>query len=153
MDRSPHRSSMRTAALPTTRMTRRDALKAAALAGLSLQLPTAARALVEPPTLRLDNGLRVHLAPNKSGYVSAALVLRAKDIAEPRGLAHIMEHTSFTGAAGRISLAVRPEGGHYTRITVETDKTCQGEVEKLAKAFFTPVHTKVHADHVVRGAH
>jgi len=45
----------------------------------------------------------MHLASNKSGYVSAALVLRSKEIADPRGLAHIMEHTSFTGAAGSLS--------------------------------------------------
>lgn len=103
MERTSNRSGIRDAARPIAAMTRRDALKAAALGGLCLQLPTAARALVQPPALRLGNGLRVHLAPNKSGYVSAALVLRSKEIAEPRGLAHIMEHTSFTGAAGALS--------------------------------------------------
>lgn len=60
---------------------------------------------------------------------------------------------TFAGAAGRISLAVRPEGGHYTRITVETDQAFQGEAEKQAKAFFTSVHTKAHPEHVARGAH
>jgi hypothetical protein len=60
---------------------------------------------------------------------------------------------SFSAPVGRISLSVRPEGGHYTRITVETDQVCQGEVEKLAKAFFTAVHMKVHPTHVARGAH
>ena len=60
---------------------------------------------------------------------------------------------TFAGELGRISLAVRPEGGHYTRITVETDQTHEGEAEKLAKAFFTSVHMKVHPAHVARGAH
>jgi hypothetical protein len=60
---------------------------------------------------------------------------------------------TFTGAVGRISLEVRPEGGHYTRITVDTDQQCHGEAEKLSKAFFTAVHLKVHPDHVARGAH
>jgi predicted Zn-dependent peptidase len=103
MERTPGWSSIRNAALPAAAMTRREALKAAALGGLCLQLPSAARALVAPPGLRLGNGLRMHLASNKSGYVSAALVLRSKEIADPRGLAHIMEHTSFTGAAGSLS--------------------------------------------------
>lgn len=103
MDRTSDRAGNRHAALPVSGMTRRDALKAAALAGLGLQVPTAARALIAQPTLTLSNGLRTHLSFNTSGYVSAALVLRAKEIADPRGLAHIMEHTSFTGAAGSLS--------------------------------------------------
>ncbi len=60
---------------------------------------------------------------------------------------------SYAGSVGSFSLSVRPEGGHYTRITVETDHPTQGEAEKLAKAFFTAVHMKVHPDHVARGAH
>jgi hypothetical protein len=60
---------------------------------------------------------------------------------------------TFSGAVGRISLEVRPEGGHYTRITVDTDQAWHGEAEKIAKAFFTSVHMKVHRDHVARGAH
>lgn len=60
---------------------------------------------------------------------------------------------SFTSTIGKISLNVRLEGGHYTRVTVETDNLCQGEAEKLAKGFFTNVHTKVHPAHVARGCH
>ena len=55
------------------------------------------------PTFTLSNGLRTHFVTNRSGYVSAALVLRSKHIANPRGLGHIMEHTSFTGAAGPLT--------------------------------------------------
>ena len=60
---------------------------------------------------------------------------------------------TFAGSVGRISLNVRPEGGHYTRVTVETDQLCHGEAEKLAKAFFTVMHKQVHPAHVSRGAH
>jgi hypothetical protein len=60
---------------------------------------------------------------------------------------------TFSGSLGQLSLGVRPEGGHYTRVTIETDSLCHGEAEKTAKAFFTTVHTKVHPDHVARGAH
>jgi predicted Zn-dependent peptidase len=84
-------------------MTRRNALKGLLAGGIVSQLPTAAWANAARPTLTLSNGLRVHYCVNRSGYVSTALVLRSKSIAEPRGLAHIMEHTSFTGAAGSMS--------------------------------------------------
>ena len=84
-------------------MTRRDTLKGLLAGGIATQLPTVASANAENPILTLRNGLRVHCRMNKSGYVSAALVLRSKNIAEPRGLAHIMEHTSFTGAAGSMT--------------------------------------------------
>jgi len=60
---------------------------------------------------------------------------------------------TFSGSVGRISLDVRPEGGHYTRVTVETDKPYQGEAEKLAKGFFTAVHLEVHSAHVARGTY
>jgi predicted Zn-dependent peptidase len=102
MDQTSELQAKKDTVQPASGMTRRGALKAAVLGGLAMQMPTAARALIAPPTLRLGNGLRIHLSPNTSGYVSAALVLRSKEIAEPRGLAHIMEHTSFTGAAGSL---------------------------------------------------
>jgi len=60
---------------------------------------------------------------------------------------------SVSGPTGTISLEVRPEGGHYTRLTIETDKRFQGENEKIAKGFFTSVHVKAHPGHVARGSH
>jgi hypothetical protein len=60
---------------------------------------------------------------------------------------------TFAGEVGNFSVSVRPEGGHYTRITIDTGRPTQGEAEKLAKGFFTSVHMKVHPDHVARGAH
>lgn len=59
----------------------------------------------------------------------------------------------FTGSVGRISISVRPEGGHYTRVAVETGHDLMGEAEKLAKGFFTVVHQIVHPTHVARGVH
>jgi predicted Zn-dependent peptidase len=84
-------------------MTRREALLGLFAGSIAAQVPTAVRAAPFTPVLALNNGLRVHFAPKNSGYISAALVLRSKHIAEPRGLAHIMEHTSFTGAAGSMT--------------------------------------------------
>ena len=83
-------------------MTRRDALRGLFVGGIASQVPTAGWATPHA-TFTLSNGLRTHSATNRSGYVSAALVLRSKHIANPRGLGHIMEHTSFTGAAGSLT--------------------------------------------------
>ncbi len=54
-------------------------------------------------TVTLDNGMRVHCYRNGSRYISAALILRSKEIGAHGGLAHILEHTSFTGAAGNMT--------------------------------------------------
>jgi predicted Zn-dependent peptidase len=54
-------------------------------------------------TLTLDNGLRARIIANDSRYIAAALVLRSSDIRAADGLAHILEHTSFVGAAGAFS--------------------------------------------------
>jgi len=51
----------------------------------------------------LSNGLRLHHLRSRSKYLSTALVLRSREIMSHRGLAHILEHTSFTGAAGDLS--------------------------------------------------
>ena len=55
---------------------------------------------------------------------------------------------TFNGSVGQISLHVELEGGHYTRVTVETDHACQGEADKFAKGFLKAVHSKAHAAHV-----
>ena len=83
-------------------MTRRHALRGLFVGGIATQMPTASWAIPHA-TFALSNGLRTHFATNSSGYVSAALVLRSRHIANSRGLAHIMEHTSFTGAAGSLT--------------------------------------------------
>jgi predicted Zn-dependent peptidase len=88
---------------------RRDAVKAflSGVAASSLAPIGTAQAVGLFPDHRsftLDNGFRVHCMSNNSGYVAATLVLRSKEIAN-NGLAHICEHTSFSGAAGTMSAA------------------------------------------------
>ena len=138
MDRTSDLRGEQDAVHSTSGMTRRAALKAAVLGGLSMQVPTAAQALIAQPTLRLSNGLRIHLSHNRSGYVSAALVLRAKEIAEPRGLAHIMEHTSFTGAAGSLT-AREVKALHSDCIQESNATTGRGMIEW--NATFLPKYT------------
>ena len=72
------------------------------LAGSALpaQVPTSARAGTEPSSVTLDNGFRAHFVVNDSRYIAAALVLRSSEIRASDGLGHMLEHTSFVGAAG-----------------------------------------------------
>ena len=59
----------------------------------------------------------------------------------------------FTGTLGHFSIGVEAEGGHYTRITVETDQPGESEADKLAKRFLATVHTLADPGHVLRGAY
>ena len=47
----------------------------------------------------------------------------------------------------------RPEGGHYTLVTVETNQVGESEADKLAKRFLTLVHTMAEPDHRPIGAY
>src|SRR5262245_2183783 len=74
-------------------------LAGSALAGGRAAAP--ARAHAAPgSSLTLDNGLRAHFVANTSRYLSAALILRSSEIRASDVLAHLLEHTSFVGAAG-----------------------------------------------------
>ncbi len=96
---------------------RRDALNVffASAAACALPVPALSESITQrtPAAAGLDprwrhftlaNGFRTHLFSNDSGYVSASLLLRSDQITfENGGLAHIMEHSSFVGAAGDLS--------------------------------------------------
>jgi hypothetical protein len=62
-------------------------------------------------------------------------------------------HRAYGHAAGAIAVDVRPEGGHYTHVTVATNQPGESEVDKLAKRFLGTVHGKADARHVLRGAY
>jgi hypothetical protein len=59
----------------------------------------------------------------------------------------------FAGTIGQVTVTIEAEGGHYTRITVETNQVGESEADKLAKRFLTLVHTLAHAGHEPRGAY
>jgi hypothetical protein len=59
----------------------------------------------------------------------------------------------FAGAVGQIGVSVEAEGGHYTRITVETNQPGESEADRLAKRFLTLVHTMAEPSHAPRGAY
>ena len=59
----------------------------------------------------------------------------------------------FTGSIGTLSISIRPEGGHYVHVTVETDQLGESELDKLAKRFLGVVHKAAHPAHEVHGAY
>ena len=59
----------------------------------------------------------------------------------------------FAGAIGQIGIAAQAEGGHYTRVTVETNQVGESEADKLAKRFLTVVHTMAEPTHRPIGAY
>lgn len=85
-------------------MNRRDSFKLLmACAAAGALSPQARAGSTENASFVLDNGFRAHVLPNDSRYVSATLLLRSNDIVHTNGLAHLLEHTSFAGAAGSFS--------------------------------------------------
>ena len=60
---------------------------------------------------------------------------------------------AYQGTLGRITISVRPEGGHYTYVEVATDQVGESELDKLAKRFLAEVHRLVEPTHVMRGAY
>ena len=60
---------------------------------------------------------------------------------------------TYAGPIGRITISVRPEGGHYTLITAETDQVGEAEVDKLARRFLATVHQRLEPSHALRGAY
>lgn len=86
-------------------LSRRDALRGLFAGGAVIcgQRSSVARATAQPLSLTLDNGFRAHIVANNSRYIAAALLLRSSEIRAADGLAHILEHTSFAGAAGAYS--------------------------------------------------
>jgi len=60
---------------------------------------------------------------------------------------------AYAGALGKVTIAARAEGGHYTLVEVGTDQVGESELDKLAKRFLAEVHQRVEPTHQVRGAY
>lgn len=91
-----------------SRLSRRGFLALPVGAGLALGAGASAEAAGNQPPyrlLQLDNGLRAHILERDHGYTSILLTLRSAEIMADDGLAHLMEHTSFVGAAGALTAA------------------------------------------------
>ena len=92
-------------------ISRRDVFKTL-LAGAALGgFPQFAMSAGNYTQFTLPNGFRVHFFRTQSSVINASLILRSAQIFGDGGLGHIMEHTSFTGAAGPL-LATEVKESH-----------------------------------------
>ena len=88
-----------------TAMNRRTFFKgpiASGLAGVALARPALASPRAER-LLQLDNGFTVQVSEADYGYTTLWLMLRSHLNLARNGLSHLIEHTSFVGAAGEYS--------------------------------------------------
>ena len=60
---------------------------------------------------------------------------------------------AYTGGLGKVTIAARAEGGHYTFVDVGTDQVGESELDRLAKRFLAEVHKQVEPTHELRGAY
>lgn len=60
---------------------------------------------------------------------------------------------TYAGPLGRVTIAARPEGGHYTFVEVATDQVGESELDRLAKRFLAELHRQVEPTHELRGAY
>lgn len=60
---------------------------------------------------------------------------------------------AYAGPLGKVTIAARAEGGHYTFVEVGTDQVGESELDRLAKRFLAELHRQVEPTHVVRGAY
>ena len=60
---------------------------------------------------------------------------------------------TWAGALGKVTVAARAEGGHYTLVDVGTDQVGESELDRLAKRFLAEVHQQAEPGHEIRGAY
>lgn len=59
----------------------------------------------------------------------------------------------FSGPLGHVTVRVEAEGGHHTRVTVETNQPGESELDRLAKRFLSLIHAESDPGHILRGAY
>jgi hypothetical protein len=59
----------------------------------------------------------------------------------------------FEGPLGWMRLRFSSEGGHYTRIDIETNQTGESRLDRNVKRFFVTVHRAADPGHALRAAY
>ena len=92
---------------------------------------------------------RTHLTPDEvialadQFFPSLGLTMAG---AEPR-------RREFDGSLGRLVLRFSSEGGHYTRIDIDTNQTGESRLDRNVKRFFVQVHRAADPGHALRAAY
>lgn len=86
---------------------------------------------------------RTHLLP-------ADVVKAADEYFPTLGLAQTATASrmrTFSGPLGTMTVTVRPEGGHYTFVEVDTDQMGESRLDKNVKRFFVRLHRRADPTH------
>ncbi|MEJ7810482.1 MAG: hypothetical protein WKG32_08760 [Gemmatimonadaceae bacterium] len=60
---------------------------------------------------------------------------------------------TFAGPLGALTLRVGSEGGHYTRIDVDTDQMGESRLDRNVKRFFVQVHRAADSTYTLQAAY
>ena len=60
---------------------------------------------------------------------------------------------TFAGELGMAKIVVKPEGGHYTFIEVDTDQVGESRLDRNVKRFFVRVHRQADPAHKLAAAY
>ena len=60
---------------------------------------------------------------------------------------------TFGGTLGSLTLAAKPEGGHYTFVEVETDQMGESRLDRNVKRFFVTLHRQADPAHKLEAAY
>ena len=60
---------------------------------------------------------------------------------------------TFGGTLGTMTLAARPEGGHYTFVEVHTDQMGESRLDRNVKRFFVTLHRQADPAHRLEAAY
>jgi hypothetical protein len=86
-----------------------------------------------------------------------AEVLAAADVFFPEiGLAQVATEPrsrTFSGALGTARLTVRPEGGHYTFVEMQTDQMGESRMDRNVKKFFVSIHRAEDPGHALEASY
>ena len=86
---------------------------------------------------------RTHLTP--------AAVIQAADAFFPNlqltAASSAPRSRTFAGPLGTMTVAVRPEGGHYTFVEVHTDQMGESRLDRNVKRFFVALHRQADPAH------
>ena len=55
----------------------------------------------------------------------------------------------YSGPLGTLRLSVKPEGGHYTFVEVDTDQVGESRLDKNVKKFFVELHRMSDPTHTI----
>src|SRR6059058_4782398 len=60
---------------------------------------------------------------------------------------------AFAGPLGKVTVAARAEGGHYTFVEVGTDQVGESEIDRLARRFLAELPRQLDRGHELLGRH